>query len=347
MQVAYNKEECEKRLSTEYRNYQPHSYPSDIVNKMTEGKERPKTLSLATTACGLFSQAINPLRIKENRGKVNASRRPLSGGDELGAACASPKTDDVAGDVCSSKRPLVNGDARLPSPDESVQNFEIRSNQPDLFVSDLRLQFQNDVRGRGQTSLRIQYERDSQSAPTTPSSGLLPIGCDPSGAEGAVRKHRSVLNVDRSLKSPTAGTDCGRPRTGVKMTMRPPSAEPLPPIKISTDGGANMIYMTTSSGASTGYQNQLQISINEDGNTTISASRIRNACNIPDQKTEEVSSQPIDDGVPHLLTAFDSLSTTSERKCYFSLISIVAFQLFGNDGEVEERYIFCGIRESE
>lgn len=303
---------------------------------MTEGKERPKTLSLATTASGLLSRLANPLRIKEDlRNKAKMSRRPMSGNDyELGVICASRKTADGIASASSSsggssKRPLVNGDARLPSPDESVQNFEIRSNQPDLFVSDLRLQFQNDVCGRGQTSLRVQYERDSQSAPATPSSGPRPINCDLKcaggclEAAGQVRKHRSVLNVDRSSKSPTANADCGRPRTGVKMTMRPPSAEPLPPIKISTDGGANMIYMTTSSGSSSGYQNQLQISINEDGNTTISASRTRNACNILEPRAEEVAGQPVDDGGACLLTAFDALSTTSECECLYFLLFLI------------------------
>lgn len=332
-QAAYNREECEKRLSAEYRNYQPQSYPSDIVRKMTEGKERPKTLSLATTASGLLSRITNPLRIREDlRGKTKTNRRQPSSDESVGAARASPKTaNDVAAVVSTSgsagvpsKRPLVNGDARLPSPDESVQNFEIRSGRPDLYVSDLRLQFQNDVCGRGQTSLRVQYERDSQSAPATPSSEPRPIDCDTGGgvcseAASQVRKHRSVLHVDRPPKSTATSADGGRPCTGVKMTMRPPSAEPLPPIKISTDGGANMIYMTTSSGSSDGYQNQLQISINEDGNTTISASRTRNAANSLEPRAEEAAGQPANEGGACLLTAFESLSTTSERKFLYFL----------------------------
>lgn len=319
LQVAYNKEECEKRLSQEYRNYHPHSYPSNIVDKMTEGKERPKTLSLGTGPSGLFRRARDPLAAaKEDRTGTPNRKTTAAASQKTEAAVAAAAAAAACGGSDDSRGPpLLNGDARLPEPDESVQNFEICSRGgPELLVRDLRLQFQNDASGRGQTRLHVQYERDSQSAPTTPcAAAAKPID----GCEAGVRRHRSVLNVDRTVKSPAAGgADCGRPRTGVKMTMRPPSAEPLPPIKISTDGGANLIYMTTSSGAASGYRNQLQISIAEDGNTTISASRTRNASNIPEPKAAEAAGQCVDNGgVPDLLTAFDSLSTTSECKWFF------------------------------
>lgn len=230
---------------------------------MTEGKERPKTLSLQNV-----ETSANVFR-RHSRGSRSYAP-PIEEQRESGCV-SSPGGFEV----CDMTRMRENtkSDTRVTDVCESVKNIEISSNQSDVFVSDLKLRFQNDNCGCERTSLRVKYKKNgaSHSAPTTPSSFQNSIACD---ASNNVRKHRSSLNVDRPMGSPSVETK--RPFTSVNLTLRPPSTDPQPPINISTKG-SNLTYSTCSYDSKQGYKNQLQICISEEGNTTLSASRMKAA----------------------------------------------------------------------
>lgn len=228
---------------------------------MTEGKKRPKTLSLR-------NDETNSDMFRRHPRTTRWYVPPIQEQHESGYT-SSPASDNM-----TRNSPREDG-CELSDVCESVKNIEISSNESDLFVSDLKLRFQNDNCGCGRTSLLVKYKKNatgSHSAPTTPSSFQNPIASD-------VRKHRSSLNVDRAVASP----DARRSLNSVNLTLRPPSADPQPPINIATKG-SNLTYSTCSYDSKQGYQNQLQICISEEGNTTLSASRMKaaNRSAIPD-----------------------------------------------------------------
>lgn len=287
-QAAYNREECEKKLLREYQRYQQHSYPIDIVDKMTEGKERPKTLCLDNT----------PEAFRRRYSRTGRGYGPPIEEQPVKRVMACDGDDDMC---------------------ESVKNIEISSNQSDVFVSDLKLRFQNDNCGCERTSLRVRYKKNatgSHSAPTTPSSYQKSIASD-------VRKHRSSLNVDRSMGTPVCDTK--RPFTSVNLTLRPPVADRQPPINISTKG-SNLTYSSCSYDSKQGYQNQLQISISEEGNTTLSASRTKagDAVKDPDAHKEIECGASVSDEDSSVVPHFDQpLSSATECKYHMGFILVV------------------------
>lgn len=313
-QVAYNREECEKKLIKECQRYQPHSYPIDIVDKMTVGnKERPKTLSLKSV---IDTNPVSTFRrySRDNRVRDTSIKQLGSGRSEVAVAESGKfAMNSVRENVKCASFDVDNREVADVS--ESVKNIEISSNQSDVFVSDLKLRFENDNCGFERTSLRVRYKKNgggaSHSAPTTPSSFQKCIG-----GENDARKHRSSLTVDRSLLA-SPGSEISRPFTKVNLTLRPPCSEGLPqPINISTKG-SNLTYSTCSYNSKQGYQNQLQISISEEGNTMLSAARTKapSLKAIPSVQTQVECDTEVDDTCSSIVPNFiQPLSSATESK---------------------------------
>ncbi|XP_065206404.1 uncharacterized protein LOC135835870 isoform X2 [Planococcus citri] len=286
---------------------------------MTEGnKERPKTLSLQsvvdTTPTSTFRRYSRDGRVREavsieevesgsrasdaDKNYDMDLRRDSSIRENEGAKCASYEKGE--------------GDRDVVDVSESVKNIEISSNQSDVFVSDLKLRFENDNCGCERTSLRVRYKKNgggaSHSAPTTPSSFQKCIA-----SENDARKHRSSLTVDRSVASPSS--EIKRPFTSVNLTLRPPCSERQPaPINILTKG-SNLTYSACSYNSKQGYQNQLQISISEEGNTTLSASRTKapSPKAIPTIEPQVECDTEVDDTCSSIVPGFiQPLSSTTE-----------------------------------
>ncbi|XP_046674122.1 TGF-beta-activated kinase 1 and MAP3K7-binding protein 3 isoform X2 [Homalodisca vitripennis] len=128
-----------------------------------------------------------------------------------------------------------------------------------------------------------------QSAPSTPSNPLPPLTVDV--------RHCTTLSMD---PTPHYGpSEPSRPFTSVNLTLRPPSADPLP-IDISSAAGG-LTYSSCSYDPRQGYQSRLQISIGPGGGGTVSAGRtlahrpppsLRPATSLPDVAT--TSSQLVD-----------------------------------------------------
>lgn len=103
----------------------------------------------------------------------------------------------------------------------------------------------------------------SISAPSTPSQR-------PKGEH----KHKSCLSLD---SVPFVDTQC-RPFTSVSLTLRTPTKDPLPPLDLSAGGGSELTYTACSFDPATDpnncYQSRLHISIDPEGETTVTTSRV-------------------------------------------------------------------------
>lgn len=100
----------------------------------------------------------------------------------------------------------------------------------------------------------------SISAPSTP---LQPLQ--------EKHKHKSLDSV------PLLDTQC-RPFTSVSLTLRTPTKDPLPPVDLSAGAGSKLIYTAYSYDPITDpnncYQSRLHISVNPEGETTVTTSRV-------------------------------------------------------------------------
>lgn len=103
----------------------------------------------------------------------------------------------------------------------------------------------------------------SISAPSTPSQ-----------QHQGEHRHKSSLSLD---SVPFADTQC-RPFTSVSLTLRTPTKDPLPPLDLSAGGGSELTYTACSFDPSTDpkncYQSRLHISIDPEGETTVTTSRV-------------------------------------------------------------------------
>lgn len=296
---------------------------------MTEGKGRPKTLPLpnleTSNSADLLKLHSKSLCVEEQRKSGCVVQ------DAMGCAPSErhPEKYKILENHVQKVEPLsyhktafsdeVDEGCELPEEVcESIQNIQISSNQPEVFVSDLKLRYQNDNCGCETTSLQVQYKKGSvgasHSAPTTPSSCSKSINCDLSDG-GNVRKHRSSLNVDRSSPQSPCSAESKRPFTSVMLTLRPPSAERQSPINIATKG-PHLMYSTSSYDAKNSYQNQLQICISEEGNPTLTASRLKTdptAPTIPAKITNGCGAA-VSDTAPSILPMLDN-ALSSPLQC--------------------------------
>lgn len=103
----------------------------------------------------------------------------------------------------------------------------------------------------------------SISAPSTPSQRIH-----------GEQKHKSCLSLD---SVPFLDTQC-RPFTSVSLTLRTPTKDPLPPLDLSAGGGSKLTYTACSFDPTTDpnncYQSRLHISVNPEGETTVTTSRV-------------------------------------------------------------------------
>lgn len=103
----------------------------------------------------------------------------------------------------------------------------------------------------------------SISAPSTPSQ--------PSQGN---HNHKSCLSLD---SVPLLDTQC-RPFTSLSLTLRTPTKDPLPPLDLSAGSGSKLTYTACSYDPSTDsnncYQSRLHISVNPEGETTVTTSRV-------------------------------------------------------------------------
>lgn len=103
----------------------------------------------------------------------------------------------------------------------------------------------------------------SISAPSTPLQ-------QPKGEQ----RHKSSLSLD---SVPFVDTQC-RPFTSVSLTLRTPTKDPLPPLDLSAGVGSELTYTACSFDPSTDpkncYQSRLHISIDPEGETTVTTSRV-------------------------------------------------------------------------
>lgn len=103
----------------------------------------------------------------------------------------------------------------------------------------------------------------SISAPSTPSQRLQ-----------EEQRHKSCLSLD---SVPLIDTNC-RPFTSVSLTLRTPSKDPLPPLDLSAGSGSELTYTACSFDPTTDskncYQSRLHISIDPEGETTVTTSRV-------------------------------------------------------------------------
>lgn len=87
-------------------------------------------------------------------------------------------------------------------------------------------------------------------------------------------RHKSSLSLD----SVSFGDTQCRPFTSVSLTLRKPTKDPLPPLDLSTGGGSELTYTACSFDPSTDpkncYQSRLHISIDPEGETTVTTSRV-------------------------------------------------------------------------
>lgn len=309
-QTCYNREECERKLLEEYQRFQLHSYPISIAEKMTEGRERPKTLSLSNNEInnsnGLLKLRSVSLCIEEQQ-KSGCVIQDALGSDLAQSECEKKRT--IQNHV-QKIEPLsyhktafsnaVNGNSKLSNVNESLKNNKILSSQPVDVNNDLRLYYQNGNCGCEKTNFGI-----SHSAPTTPSSCQKLIECNLNDDKNA-RKHRSSLDVDRSLH-PRCKVDPSRASsTKVVLTLRPPSTENQPPINIATKG-SQLKYYAESYDAKLGYQNQLQICIGDDGNPTLTASRSKTDTVTPTIPTKNICKASIHDSSCSLLPELENV----------------------------------------
>lgn len=336
LQTAYNRKECEEKLREALKRSELHSYPVNIIDKMTEGKERPKTLSISGHESNAALHLLNsklPLPHVEEVSKPTAAQDNLAISCMCGKQTSRPDEEQQQLDSIGYHK-TVFSDSKPYSPSggcstdlcKSVQNIEITNNQSEVFVSDLKLCVQNDTSGCERTSLQVKYTKSptSQSAPTTPSSDRNSIGCDLSG-DPETRRHRSSLVVERSpsafLRIPA---EPKRPSTSVMLTLRPPSTEGhSSPVSIATNG-AQLRYVTSNYNPKDGYQNQLEIKIGEDGNPTLTASRLKSTSIIPAaEQTNSIPSTPADE-ITDLLPVLDkALSPTLEREYTYFFLTLL------------------------
>ncbi|XP_025200135.1 uncharacterized protein LOC112598038 isoform X1 [Melanaphis sacchari] len=103
----------------------------------------------------------------------------------------------------------------------------------------------------------------SVSAPSTPSQ-----------QHQGENRHKSCLSLD---SVPFVDTQC-RPFTSVSLTLRTPTKDPLPPLDLSAGGGSELTYTACSFDPTTDpkncYQSRLHISIDPEGETTVTTSRV-------------------------------------------------------------------------
>ncbi|XP_050421887.1 uncharacterized protein LOC126834159 isoform X2 [Adelges cooleyi] len=103
----------------------------------------------------------------------------------------------------------------------------------------------------------------SISAPSTPSQR---IQCEP--------RHKSSLSLD---SVPLVDAQC-RPFTSVSLTLRTPTKDPLPPLDLTAGCGSELTYTACSYDPSSDpnncYQSRLHISIDPEGETTVTTSRV-------------------------------------------------------------------------
>ncbi|XP_029345629.1 uncharacterized protein LOC100161584 isoform X3 [Acyrthosiphon pisum] len=103
----------------------------------------------------------------------------------------------------------------------------------------------------------------SVSAPSTPSQ-----------RHQGEHRHKSCLSLD---SVPFVDTQC-RPFTSVSLTLRTPTKDPLPPLDLSAGGGSELTYTACSFDPTTDpkncYQSRLHISIDPEGETTVTTSRV-------------------------------------------------------------------------
>jgi hypothetical protein len=87
-------------------------------------------------------------------------------------------------------------------------------------------------------------------------------------------RHKSSLSLDSVS---FVDSQC-RPFTSVSLTLRKPTKDPLPPLDLSTGGGSELTYTACSFDPTTDpkncYQSRLHISIDPEGETTVTTSRI-------------------------------------------------------------------------
>lgn len=87
-------------------------------------------------------------------------------------------------------------------------------------------------------------------------------------------RHKSSLSLDSVSY---VDTQC-RPFTSVSLTLRKPTKDPLPPLDLSTGGGSELTYTACSFDPTTDpkncYQSRLRISIDPEGETTVTTSRV-------------------------------------------------------------------------
>lgn len=91
-------------------------------------------------------------------------------------------------------------------------------------------------------------------------------------------EHRHKSSLSSSLNSvPLVDTQC-RPFTSVSLTLRTPTKDPLPPLDLSAGVGSELTYTACSFDPSTDpkncYQSRLHISIDSEGETTVTTSRV-------------------------------------------------------------------------
>ncbi|XP_026822475.1 uncharacterized protein LOC113560663 isoform X2 [Rhopalosiphum maidis] len=87
-------------------------------------------------------------------------------------------------------------------------------------------------------------------------------------------RHKSCLSLD---SVPFVDTQY-RPFTSVSLTLRTPTKDPLPPLDLSAGGGSELTYTACSFDPTTDpkncYQSRLHISIDPEGETTVTTSRV-------------------------------------------------------------------------
>ncbi|XKL59589.1 hypothetical protein PGB90_000605 [Kerria lacca] len=296
-QASYNKEKCEKELRDAYERFQLHSYPLNIVNKMTEERVRPKTLALINNeknASNMFEEKSKKEFVKEQK-------------------LTDCKVQGTMGNSCFGKFKCKNihqktGDqqqSEMTNICESIENTEISDEHSDVSACDLNVYVQNKKCNCDQNRMQLEYKKNScgtsHSAPTTPS-------VQKSMSENVTTKHQSSLYIDELIKSPLL--DRKRPFTTVRLTMRPPPTQPQSPVNTSTNG-SNLLYTTRIYNPEVGYDNQFHIRINEEGNTTVTAFLTKTNSSIPDNNTN-VQERTVSDALPALF--HNALSSSSELR---------------------------------
>lgn len=298
---------------------------------MTEGRERPKTLSLSTNETNSSNSLLKSRSISlciEEQQKSGCVIQDSLGSSLVQSECEKKRNGEPLSYHKAAFSDAVSRNSKLSDIDESLKNIKILSSQHVDVNSDLRLHYQNSDCGCERTSLQVEFKNSSigtsHSAPSTPSTCQKSIECNLNDDKNA-RKHRSSLDVDRSLH-PRYKVDPNRASsTKVVLTLRPPSTENQPPINITTKG-SQLKYYAESYDAKLGYQNQLQICIGDDGNPTLTASRLRTDTVTPTIPTKNVCKTSIHDSSSSLLPELENiLSSPKDCKLYLIITKIIDF----------------------